>query len=98
MAIASLAMPSIIKAIGHHQSTAAARDAVKKEALRRAGIGYRPLFDRPPLGRLFYEDNCRGGNRLSLPIRQAPIPSTSLDVRGYCRAWAVSLSIISISR
>src|SRR5436190_10581874 len=25
---------------GHHQSTAAARDAVKKEALRRAGIGY----------------------------------------------------------
>ena len=24
----------------HHQSTAAARDAVKKEALRRAGIGY----------------------------------------------------------
>jgi hypothetical protein len=25
---------------GHHQGTAAARDAVKKEALRRAGIGY----------------------------------------------------------
>ncbi len=25
---------------GHHQVTAAARDAVKKEALRRAGIGY----------------------------------------------------------
>jgi hypothetical protein len=25
--------------VGHHQSTAAARDAVKKEALRRAGIG-----------------------------------------------------------
>lgn len=25
---------------GHHQSTAAARDAVKKEALRKAGIGY----------------------------------------------------------
>jgi Protein of unknown function (DUF2726) len=25
---------------GHHQSMAAARDAVKKEALRRAGIGY----------------------------------------------------------
>jgi len=25
---------------GHYQSTAAARDAVKKEALRRAGIGY----------------------------------------------------------
>lgn len=25
---------------GHHQSDAAARDAVKKEALRRAGIGY----------------------------------------------------------
>ena len=24
----------------HHQTTAAARDAVKKEALRRAGIGY----------------------------------------------------------
>jgi Protein of unknown function (DUF2726) len=26
--------------LGHHQSMAAARDAVKKEALRRAGIGY----------------------------------------------------------
>jgi len=26
--------------VGHHQGTAAARDAVKKEALRRAGIGY----------------------------------------------------------
>jgi Protein of unknown function (DUF2726) len=26
--------------IAHHQGTAAARDAVKKEALRRAGIGY----------------------------------------------------------
>jgi hypothetical protein len=25
---------------GHFQGTAAARDAVKKEALRRAGIGY----------------------------------------------------------
>lgn len=25
---------------GHHQGSAAARDAVKKEALRRAGIGY----------------------------------------------------------
>jgi hypothetical protein len=25
---------------GHHQDTAAARDAVKKEALRTAGIGY----------------------------------------------------------
>jgi hypothetical protein len=26
--------------LGHHQGTAAARDAVKKEALRRAGVGY----------------------------------------------------------
>ena len=25
---------------GHHQGTAAARDAAKKEALRKAGIGY----------------------------------------------------------
>lgn len=25
---------------GHHQGTAAARDAVKKEALRKAGVGY----------------------------------------------------------
>lgn len=29
---------------GHHQGTAAARDAVKKEALRRAGIGYAEVF------------------------------------------------------
>lgn len=29
---------------GHHQGTAAARDAVKKEALRRAGIGYIEVF------------------------------------------------------
>jgi hypothetical protein len=26
---------------GHHQGAAAARDAVKREALRRAGVGYR---------------------------------------------------------
>jgi Protein of unknown function (DUF2726) len=34
---------------GHHQGTAAARDAVKKEALRRAGIGYAEIAagDRP---------------------------------------------------
>src|SRR4051794_35676778 len=25
---------------GHHQGTAAARDTIKKEALRRAGVGY----------------------------------------------------------
>jgi hypothetical protein len=29
---------------GHHQGTAAARDAVKKEALRRAGVGYIEVF------------------------------------------------------
>lgn len=29
---------------GHHQGTAAARDAVKKEALRRAGIGYHEIL------------------------------------------------------
>jgi hypothetical protein len=29
---------------GHHQGTAAARDAVKKEALRRAGIGYHEVI------------------------------------------------------
>jgi hypothetical protein len=29
---------------GHHQSDAAARDAVKKEALRRAGIGYHEVL------------------------------------------------------
>ena len=28
----------------HHQGTAAARDAVKKEALRRAGIGYHEVI------------------------------------------------------
>jgi hypothetical protein len=30
---------------GHHQGTAAARDAVKKEALRRAGIGYEEVIE-----------------------------------------------------
>lgn len=29
---------------GHHQADAAARDAVKKEALRRAGIGYHEVL------------------------------------------------------
>ncbi len=29
---------------GHHQGSAAARDAVKKEALRRAGIGYHEVL------------------------------------------------------
>lgn len=28
---------------GHHQGSAAARDAVKKEALRKAGIGYHEI-------------------------------------------------------
>jgi Protein of unknown function (DUF2726) len=34
---------------GHHQGTAAVRDAVKKEALRKAGIGYHEILagDRP---------------------------------------------------
>lgn len=34
---------------GHHQGTAAVRDAVKKEALRKAGIGYHEISagDRP---------------------------------------------------
>jgi hypothetical protein len=30
--------------VAHHQSAAAARDAVKKEALRRAGIGYHEVL------------------------------------------------------
>ena len=29
---------------GHHQGSAAARDAVKKEALRKAGIGYHEVI------------------------------------------------------
>ncbi len=29
---------------GHHQGEAAARDAVKREALRRAGVGYGEVF------------------------------------------------------
>lgn len=29
---------------GHHQGTAAARDAIKKEALRKAGIGYHEIL------------------------------------------------------
>jgi hypothetical protein len=29
---------------GHHQGTAAARDAIKKEALRKAGVGYIEVF------------------------------------------------------
>ena len=29
---------------GHHQGAAAARDAVKKEALRKAGVGYGEVF------------------------------------------------------
>lgn len=33
---------------GHHQGTAAARDAVKKEALRKAGVGYLEVFDDDP--------------------------------------------------
>lgn len=31
---------------GHYQGTAAARDAVKKEALRRAGVGYVELLEK----------------------------------------------------
>lgn len=43
---------------GHHQGSAAARDAVKKEALRRAGIGYHEVVagkTTPAELRLFIE-------------------------------------------
>jgi len=36
----SSSLSYLIEGTGHHQGTAAARDAVKKEALRKAGIGY----------------------------------------------------------
>ena len=48
---------------GHHQGTAAARDAVKKEALRRAGVGYVEVVagDKPVELRRVVERLVRGG-------------------------------------
>lgn len=43
LVISPTGMPTVAveyQGAGHHQGNAAARDAVKKEALRRAGIGY----------------------------------------------------------
>lgn len=37
---------------GHYQSNAAARDAVKREALRKAGVAYIEIFDGEDDGRL----------------------------------------------
>ena len=49
---------------GHHQGMAAARDAVKKEALRRAGIGYGEVFagDTPAMLRRKLADWLRPGS------------------------------------
>ena len=53
---------------GHHLSKAAARDAVKKEALRKAGIGYIEITQdhgpedvRREIGRLVFVRACVGG-------------------------------------
>ena len=49
---------------GHHQGSAAARDAVKKEALRKAGIGYHEVVaghTTPGELRALVERWCRGG-------------------------------------
>jgi hypothetical protein len=45
---------------GHYQRDAAARDAVKKEALRRAGVGYLEVFDAAAA------EDIRGQVRLAL--------------------------------
>lgn len=54
---------------GHYQSTAAARDAVKKEALRKAGIGYTEIVK----GEVKPSDLMRLVERLvDLPESEAP--------------------------
>ena len=57
---------------GHHQGSAAARDAVKKEALRKAGIGYHEVVagqTTPKKLRLLVERlvpcGCGSGHRVT---------------------------------
>jgi hypothetical protein len=52
---------------GHHQGTAAARDAVKKEALRRAGVGYIEVTPHHTA-----EDLARDIARLAAAPKSAP--------------------------
>lgn len=59
---------------GHYQGDAAARDAVKKEALRKAGVAYREVFDH------MSGDDIRRLVREELD-RQKPAPSAAEDVR-----------------
>jgi hypothetical protein len=64
----------------HHQGTAAARDAVKKEALRRAGVGYHevvaghttPVELRQLIEKLVDKPEARPQPRAA--VHQRPVP------------------------
>lgn len=66
----------------HYQRDAAARDAVKKEALRKAGVAYLEFFEHST------EDDIRRAVRETLdrlapklPPEAAPLPSTAFPAR-----------------
>ena len=74
---------------GHYQGTAAARDAVKKEALRKAGVGY--IAVTPESGT---EDMAREISRIAQAERLSTDTSlrdgdreTPSKERGTLRAW-----------
>jgi Protein of unknown function (DUF2726) len=74
---------------GHYQGTAAARDAVKKEALRKAGVGY--IAVTPEGGT---EDMAREISRIAQAERLSPDTSlrdgdreTPSKERGTLKAW-----------
>ena len=74
---------------GHYQGTAAARDAVKKEALRKAGVRY--IAVTPESGT---EDMAREISRIAQAERLSPDTSlrdgdreTPSKERGTLRAW-----------
>ncbi len=64
---------------GHHQGTAAARDAVKKEALRRAGLGYHEVVagDTTPADLRRLIERLLGGSSAEKPEPDGGPPSVS---------------------
>jgi hypothetical protein len=61
---------------GHFQGVAAARDAVKKEALRRAGVRYLEVFPGESDSQIQSHIREQLGVRLGLPPHDAPSPAS----------------------
>ena len=89
---------------GHHQGTAAARDAVKKEALRKAGIGYHEVVagHTAPAELKRLADAARAGLAAREELSGSTITVTSLGALGGIVSTPVvnrpEVAIIGVNR